>query len=222
MDCIRNGASSGIKMAKAVGILGGTFDPIHNGHLRSALEILEEFDLDHVRLVLSARPPHRDQPFASEEQRLEMLYLAVKNHSKIVVDDRELKREGPSYSVDTLKSLRDELSDTTLYLILGSDAFNHLSTWYQWQQLLKLSHIVVMQRPGEPIALREDMKTWHQEHIGSSKHNALSSGKIWPVKLTQLNISATAIRTDIIEGVRPTFLTPEPVIRVIKELSLYQ
>jgi len=209
-------------MAKAVGILGGTFDPIHNGHLRSALEILEEFDLDHVRLVLSARPPHRDQPFASEEQRLEMLYLAVKNHSKIVVDDRELKREGPSYSVDTLKSLRDELSDTTLYLILGSDAFNHLSTWYQWQQLLKLSHIVVMQRPGEPIALREDMKTWHQEHIGSSKHNALSSGKIWPVKLTQLNISATAIRTDIIEGVRPTFLTPEPVIRVIKELSLYQ
>ena len=209
-------------MVKRVGILGGTFDPIHNGHLRSALEILEEFDLDHVRLVLSARPPHRDQPFASEEQRLEMLYLAVKNHSKIVVDDRELKREGPSYSVDTLKSLRDELSDTALYLILGSDAFNHLSTWYQWQQLLKLSHIVVMQRPGEPIALREDMKTWHQEHIGSSKHNALSSGKIWPVKLTQLNISATAIRTDIIEGVRPTFLTPEPVIRVIKELSLYQ
>ena len=105
---------------------------------------------------------------------------------------------------------------------MGSDAFNHLSTWYQWQQLLKLSHIVVMQRPGEPIALREDMKTWHQEHIGSSKHSALSSGKIWPVKLTQLNISATAIRTDIIEGVRPTFLTPEPVIRVIKELLLYQ
>lgn len=222
MDCIRNWASSGIKMVKRVGILGGTFDPIHNGHLRSALEVIEEFGLEHVRLVLSARPPHRKQPLASEEQRLEMLHAAVKNNSNFVIDDRELKREGPSYSVDTLKSLRDELSGKSLYLILGSDAFNHLSTWYQWQQLLKLSHIVVMQRPDEPIALREDMKTWYQEHIGSSKHSALSSGKIWPVKLTQLNISATAIRSDIIEGVRPTFLTPDPVIRLIKELSLYQ
>ena len=222
MDCIRNGASSGIKMGKAVGILEGTFDPIHNGHLRSALEILEEFDLDHVRLVLSARPPHRDQPFASEEQRLEMLYLAVKNHSKIVVDDRELKREGPSYSVDTLKSLRDELSDTTLYLILGSDAFNHLSSWYEWQQLLKLSHIVVMQRPGEPLAVREDMKVWYEEHLGSAKHRALSSGKIWPVKLTQLNISATFIRDDISKGVSPIFLMPDPVMRLIEEQSLYQ
>ena len=209
-------------MVKRVGILGGTFDPIHNGHLRSALEVIEEFGLEHVRLVLSARPPHRKQPLASVEQRLEMLHAAVKNNSNFVIDDRELKREGPSYSVDTLKSLRDELSGKSLYLILGSDAFNHLSTWYQWQQLLKLSHIVVMQRPGEPIALREDMKTWYQEHIGSSKHSALSSGKIWPVKLTQLNISATAIRSDITEGVRPTFLTPDPVIRLIKELSLYQ
>ena len=222
MDCIRNWASSGIKMVKRVGILGGTFDPIHNGHLRSALEVIEEFGLEHVRLVLSARPPHRKQPLASVEQRLEMLHAAVKNNSNFVIDDRELKREGPSYSVDTLKSLRDELSGKSLYLILGSDAFNHLSTWYQWQQLLKLSHIVVMQRPDEPIALREDMKTWYQEHIGSSKHSALSSGKIWPVKLTQLNISATAIRSDITEGVRPTFLTPDPVIRLIKELSLYQ
>ena len=222
MDCIRNWAGSGIKMVKRVGILGGTFDPIHNGHLRSALEVIGEFGLDHVRLVLSARPPHRKQPFASEEQRLKMLHAAVKNNSNFVIDDRELKREGPSYSVDTLKSLRDELSGKSLYLILGSDAFNHLSTWYQWQQLLKLSHIVVMQRPDEPIALREDMKTWYQEHIGSSKHSALSSGKIWPVKLTQLNISATAIRSDITEGVRLTFLTPDPVIRLIKELSLYQ
>ena len=97
-------------MVKRVGILGGTFDPIHNGHLRSGLEVLEEFDLDHVRLVLSARPPHRKQPIASEDQRLEMLHVAVKNNSNFVVDDRELKREGPSYSVDTLKSLRDELS----------------------------------------------------------------------------------------------------------------
>ena len=209
-------------MVKRVGILGGTFDPIHNGHLRSGLEVLEEFDLDHVRLVLSARPPHRKQPLASEGQRLEMLHVAVKNNSNFVVDDRELKREGPSYSVDTLKSLRDELSGASLYLILGSDAFNHLSTWYEWQQLLKLSHIVVMQRPGEPLAVRENMKVWYEEHLGSAKHRALSSGKIWPVKLTQLNISATFIRDDISKGVSPIFLMPDLVMRLIEEQSLYQ
>ena len=209
-------------MAKAVGILGGTFDPVHNGHLRLGLEVLKEFDLDHVRLILSARPPHRGKPFASEEQRLKMLYAAVRNNCKFVVDDRELKREGLSYSVDTLKSLRQELSDTPLYLILGSDAFNHLSTWYQWQQLLKFSHIIVMQRPGQPIALGEDMKMWYQEHLGRAEHSALSAGKIWPVKLTQLNISATVIRADIIKGLRPSFLTPEPVVKLIEKLSLYQ
>jgi nicotinate-nucleotide adenylyltransferase len=209
-------------MKKAVGIFGGTFDPVHNGHLRSALEVLQQFDLDHIRLIPSARPPHREQPQATPEQRLMMLHLAVKNSQSFVVDDRELKREGPSYTVDTLTSLRAEFPDTPLYLILGSDAFIHLSTWHQWQQLLTLSHIVVMQRPDQPLSLRSDMQNWYQEHLASTEHNDLLAGKIWPVTLTQLNISATAIREAVAKGHSPEFLMPDPAVRLIEQLGLYQ
>ena len=209
-------------MTKAVGIFGGTFDPIHNGHLRSALEVLQQFDLDHIRLIPSARPPHREQPKATPEQRVMMLHLAIKNSAQFVVDDRELKREGASYTIDTLKSLRQEMPDTRLYLILGSDAFSGLSTWHQWDKLLDFSHIIVMQRASEPLSLSADIDGWFQARKGTAEDNALLAGKIWPVTLTQLTISATAIRADIAQGRKPAFLTPDPVVSFIEQLSLYQ
>jgi nicotinate-nucleotide adenylyltransferase len=209
-------------MAEAIGIFGGTFDPIHNGHLRSALEVLQQFDLDHIRLIPSARPPHREQPQATPEQRVMMLHLAIKNSAQFVVDDRELKREGASYTIDTLKSLREEMPDTALYLILGSDAFSGLSTWHQWEKLLDLSHIIVMQRASQPLSLAADMDRWFQARKGSAEDSALLVGKIWPVTLTQLNISASAIRLDIAKGRSPAFLTPDPVVSFIEQLALYQ
>lgn len=209
-------------MVEAIGIFGGTFDPIHNGHLRSALEVLQQFDLDHIRLIPSARPPHREQPQATPEQRVMMLHLAIKNSAQFVVDDRELKREGASYTIDTLKSLRQEMPDTALYLILGSDAFSGLSTWHQWEKLLDLSHIIVMQRASQPLSLSADMDRWFQARKGSAEDSALLVGKIWSVTLTQLNISATAIRSDITQGQPPAFLTPDPVVSFIEQLALYQ
>ena len=209
-------------MVEAIGIFGGTFDPIHNGHLRSALEVLQQFDLDHIRLIPSARPPHREQPQATPEQRVMMLHLAIKNSTQFVVDDRELKREGASYTIDTLKSLRQEMPDTALYLILGSDAFSGLSTWHQWEKLLDLSHIIVMQRASQPLSLSADMDRWFQARKGSAEDSALLVGKIWSVTLTQLNISATAIRSDITQGQPPAFLTPDPVVSFIEQLALYQ
>ena len=209
-------------MTKAVGILGGTFDPVHNGHLRSALELLQQFDFDHVRLIPSARPPHRPQPQATPEQRMMMLHLAIKNNQYFIVDDRELKREGASYTIDTLKSLKEELPETALYLILGTDAFNYLPTWHRWQKLLDFSHIIVMQRAGEPLTLSDEMTSWYQAHLAKLEDKLLLAGKVWPVTLTQLAISATTIRADIALGHTPAFLTPDPVVSFIEQLKLYQ
>jgi len=209
-------------MTKGIGILGGTFDPIHHGHLRSAFELAQQFDLDHIRLIPSARPPHREQPQATPEQRLMMLHLAVKNSHTFVVDDCELKRQGPSYTVDTLTTLRMQYPDRPLFLLMGTDAFAKLDTWHQWQQLLELSHIVLIQRPEQTEVLSETMTTWYQAHLASSGDEMHRAGKIWPVTLTQLNISATGIRAGIASGFSPAFLTPDPVIQLIEQLGLYQ
>lgn len=212
-------------MANAIGILGGTFDPIHYGHLRSALELLQQFDFDHIRLIPSARPPHRPQPQATPEQRVMMLHLAIKNSGQFIVDDRELKRDGASYTIDTLRSLKQEMPDTALYLILGTDAFSDLSSWHQWQSLLDLSHIIVLHRAAQPLSLSNNMTNWYQDHLAAPGDSILSvgvAGKIWPVTLTQLSISATAIRDDIAKGRSPAFLMPDPVVSLIEQLALYQ
>ncbi len=209
-------------MAEAIGLLGGTFDPIHFGHLRAALEVEEKLGLAHIRLIPSARPPHRDAPHASPQQRLMMLHLAMKNTDRFVVDDRELQRDGPSYSVDTLLSLRDDFPENPLYLLLGTDAFLGIQTWYKWQSLLELAHIVVVRRPDETIEMPKDLNTWYQAHLAISDDAHALSGKIWPIEVTQLAISATAIRALISKGQSPQFLIPDPVIQLINQLGLYR
>ena len=132
-----------------IGILGGTFDPVHFGHLRLAVEMYQDLGLQEVRLVPCRIPPHRNAPQASPEQRLAMLRLAIEHELGLRVDQRELQRDGPSYMVDTLQSLRDELGpDTPLSLILGMDAFDDIDTWHRWEELIQLAHFIVIQRPG--------------------------------------------------------------------------
>src|SRR3569832_105068 len=131
-----------------IGLLGGTFDPIHFGHLRPAMDLLDELGLDHVRLIPCGVPPHRAAPRAHAEHRLTMLRLAVSGEPRLRVDERELRRPGPSYMVDTVLSLREELGDTPLALIIGMDALNGLATWRRWRKLVDLCHLIVMERPG--------------------------------------------------------------------------
>tara|TARA_R110002050_G_scaffold57423_5_gene129264 strand:+ start:187656 stop:188297 length:642 start_codon:yes stop_codon:yes gene_type:complete len=209
-------------MAEAIGILGGTFDPIHFGHLRSALEVSEQLDLGHVRLIPSARPPHREAPHATPQQRLMMLHLAMKNADGFIVDDRELHREGVSYTVDTLVSLREEFPDNPLFLLLGTDAFLNIQAWHKWQTLLELAHIVVIRRPDETMAMPTELDAWYQQHLAMPEDIQRVAGKIWPVMVTQLAISATAIRTTILERKSPRFLLPDPVIQLIEQLGLYR
>ncbi|MGZ8137342.1 MAG: nicotinate-nucleotide adenylyltransferase, partial [Methylococcaceae bacterium] len=134
-----------------IGIFGGTFDPIHYGHLRSALEVKERLGLTEVRLIPCSQPPHREQPVAPAPMRLQMLELAIKNQPGLIADTRELQRQGSSYMVDTLQSLQQEFKDRSLLLFIGADAFNHLTGWRQWRQLFDYAHIVVMTRPGFTI-----------------------------------------------------------------------
>ena len=204
-----------------IGIFGGTFDPIHYGHLRSALEVKEIFGLTEIRLIPSAQPPHREQPAATAQKRLQMLELAIKNQPGLIIDTRELNRQGASYMVDTLKSLRQEFKDEPLLLFIGSDAFNNLKTWHQWQHLFDLAHIVVMTRPGfKRQTLDEFFKARLADDITELAHNA--AGKLYFQQVSQLDISATAIRNMIAEQQNPGFLLPDTVIAYIRQHRLYQ
>ena len=135
-------------MDKPIGILGGTFDPVHNGHLRMAIEVMELCALDEVRLTPLHTPPHRLLPNTTPQHRLAMLSHAVKEVQGLRIDERELQRAGVSFTVDTLRSLREELGNKPLCLIMGMDAFQGLNTWHEWTSLVDLAHIIVASRPG--------------------------------------------------------------------------
>ena len=210
--------------ANPVGILGGTFDPVHNGHLRIALEILENLALAEVRFIPSRLPPHRGRPQATPSQRLEMLRLAVAGQPGFVVDDRELRREGPSYMVDTLASLRIELGNTPLCLLLGRDAFNDLPGWHCWRNILELTHLIILERPGAALTpageLSQLLDHCRLDHPGALREKAAGGILIQPV--TQLAISATQIRQLLAQGRSPRYLLPEAVWNCIREHGLYR
>jgi len=159
-------------MMQSIGILGGTFDPIHFGHLRMAQELAESLGLDEVRFIPAARPPHRAQPHGAAEARAEMVRLAISGNPRFVLDTREFERDGPSYMVDTLSCLRAEVGDDTpLCLLLGADAFLGLPTWHRWRELFQLAHVVVAHRPGvvldtaSPGMSPELRAEWQQRHV---------------------------------------------------------
>ncbi len=208
---------------RLVGVFGGTFDPIHHGHLRMALEAKQALGLDELRLMPAASPPHRPCVLAAK-QRLALLELAVASCSSLMVDARELEREGPSYTVDTLLSLRDELgAGTNLVLLMGADAFAGLTSWHRWQQIPTLAHVVVMQRPvGLPEPLAEPLREWLAKAYVLEDIQNQSAGCVMTISLSQLDISATSIRTQIQNGQSPQFLLPQPVLDLIVEKGWYQ
>jgi nicotinate-nucleotide adenylyltransferase len=208
-----------------VGILGGTFDPVHFGHLRAALEMLENLGLAEVRLVPCGQPPHRHAPVASAAGRRAMLELAVAGQPGLRVDGRELERPGPSYMVDTLAELRAELGATPLCLLLGSDAFLGLPQWHRWQELLSLAHLVVMHRPGWrlddslPAPLAGLLAA--RRVAAAADLAAQPAGHILLTAVTPLDISATAIRALIGAGRSPRYLLPEAVWEHIRTQGWY-
>jgi nicotinate-nucleotide adenylyltransferase len=209
---------------RPIGILGGTFDPVHYGHLRPALEMLEILGLAEVRFIPCRLPSHRGQPVATPEQRLTLLQLAVADQPGFTVDDRELHRDGPSYMVDTLASLRTEVGTTPLCLLLGMDAFAGLTTWRRWQEIPELAHLVVTNRPDLspplPTALHDLIEQRKIQQAGSLRERPAGGILFQPV--TQLAISATRIRQLLAQGRSPRYLLPETVWNAICDQGWYR
>jgi nicotinate-nucleotide adenylyltransferase len=210
-------------IAAPVGIFGGTFDPVHFGHLRPALEVLEELELAEVRLIPCHVPPHRDEPQAHADHRLELLRIAVSQVPGLRVDERELDRPGPSYTVDTLIDLRQELPDTPLCLMIGMDSLLGLPAWHRWRELIELAHLVVLARPGYEPSFSGELAEWIDGRRAGSKAalGAALNGAVYFHPVTQLDISATGIRHLIRSGRVPRFLTPDAVWRQIVAQRLY-
>ena len=213
-----------------VGLLGGTFNPIHFGHLRMAQELADALNLSEVRFIPSANPPHKSMPTVSAKHRAAMVQLAIVDNPLFKLDTRELARIGASYTIDSLISLREELSQEdkqpiSLCLIMGSDAFVHLNTWARWQVLLNYCHIILVQRPtaSKQAKLPDELAVFLQDHytedLGDLTNNA--AGYIHMQAITPLEISSTNIRNALIKKLSARYLVPEKVIHYLVKHKLY-
>ncbi len=207
-----------------IGLFGGTFDPVHNGHLRMALELYQRLQMDEMRLLPAHRPPHRDTPRCSSADRAAMVKLALADCPVLTVDERELLADRPSWTVDTLAQLRQELgNEVSLCWCVGMDSLVNLHTWSRWQQLLDYAHLVVAARPGWALPADGEVAQWLQQHQGDETDlRQLPAGRVVLVQQTLLEISATDIRAQVAAGLSPQFLLPEAVWRYINDKGLYR
>jgi nicotinate-nucleotide adenylyltransferase len=217
-------------VTKPIGILGGTFDPIHHGHLRIAQEALEQCGMSQVRFMPSGTPPHRPAPLAPAKVRWEMVRLAVNGHPDFMVDVREVFRNDPCYTVDSLTTLRAELGmQQPLCLILGGDAFLQLHTWHEWQQLFALAHIVVLQRAGGlPLGnamakADEALQSEYRARLapGAQALHETPAGAIFVADMPALEISSTDIRRRCTDGKSIRYLVPDAVTHHIQTNLTY-
>ena len=216
---------------RLIGILGGTFNPVHFGHLRMAQEITDALDLNEVRFIPAANPPHKETPAVSAENRAEMVQLAIADNQLFKLDTCELKRSGASYTIDTLISLRSEIDTdkndrTALCLIMGSDAFVKFNTWHRWQEILDHCHIILVQRSissTDKRALANELAQLLQDHYTENADdlNSQHAGFIHMQSITALSISSTAIRAAFKLKRTPLYLTPASVINYITAHQLY-
>src|SRR5687768_14592236 len=217
-------------MATALGIFGGTFDPVHYGHLRAADEVLDALALHEMRMMPARDPPHRGAPGATARQRVEMLRLALEEFPRLQLDTREIGRTGKSYTFDTLVELRAEAPQRPLVLVTGVDAFAGLPTWHRWQEIPALAHIAVVTRPGTRVedALHGPLsRLWNERHSNDvAALEKAPAGAILAVSVSPQPISATALRAALAEGAsgiaRVRGLLPAAVLTYIDQHALYR
>lgn len=205
-------------------LYGGTFDPVHHGHLRLAIELCDRLAVDQVHLVPCHVPPHRGATGASASQRLELLALAVQGEAHLAIDDRELRRGGASFTADTLRQLRSELGpDVPLAMVVGTDAFAGFDRWRDWQAIPELAHVVVVQRPGpalDPKGAPARLLAERRVSVADALHRS-PAGLCLELAPPLLDISATGIRERIADGRSPRYLMPDPVWQAIRRQGLY-
>jgi len=207
-----------------LGILGGTFDPIHHGHLRTALDVAEAVGLSEVRFIPLRHAVHRGQPETPAALRLAMVQAAIAGEPRFVADDREIRRDAPSYTLHTLQSLRAERGTVEpICVLVGGDAFAEFLTWHRPHDILGLTHLVVMQRPGEPVAEDPALRALVERHRApdGAELQTRPGGRILFQPVTQLAISATDIRARLRAGRSVRYLVPDAVADIIGREGLY-
>lgn len=208
-------------------IFGGTFDPVHHGHLRLAEEMREALDAPRVSFIPAGLPPHRGACRADTAARIAMLERALQGNPQFELDLRETRKSSPSYTIETLHELRAEHPDSPLVLLLGSDAFAGLDRWHRWHELFELAHIAIAERPG-PLAdwrsrlNRELAAEFAAREVDSAQPlKSEPAGRIFVHAITALDISASAIRSAIARGASVRYLLPDTVIDYIQLKRLY-
>lgn len=219
-----------MKPARAIGILGGTFDPIHNGHLRLAEEMREHFALDSVRLIPAGDPWQKTRAarqIVKAPHRLAMIRAAIASNPHFSVDDREIRREGPSFTLDTLLSLRTDVGHgTPLVWLMGSDTFLGMPTWHRWHELFGHAHVAVAERAGN-TSWRNAMAAGLSDEFDDrfvadpTELERTPAGRIAVFTMTALDISSTAVRAHLAAGRSPRYLVPDAVMDYIASHKLY-
>jgi nicotinate-nucleotide adenylyltransferase len=204
-------------------ILGGTFDPVHYGHLRCGEEARRKLGLKRLWLLPAGIPPHRAQPEASAAQRLDMLKLALTEFPQLQIDDRETRRGGPSYMVETLAEFRVENPGRPILLLLGQDAANLLHTWHEWRRLFSLAHIVILTRPGAVLEYNELLNRQLAHRLTDKISDLRSSpaGRVLQIEVGSVDVSATGIKQRVRRGISPQSMLPAAVLEYIQEKRLY-
>ena len=203
-----------------MGFYGGTFDPVHLGHVHAAQTVRQALGLTHVHMVLSARPGHRGQPAAQDDHRWQMLQLACAEEDGLIADDRELRRDGPSYTYRTLSDLRREEPHWIPCWVVGQDSFATLPTWHRWRELLEYCNFVVVDRPGDQRAEPQALQEVCEQHTVDALDEHLR-GQILRLDLPMQSVSATQIRRLIAAGESVEHLLAAPICHYISAHHLY-
>ena len=209
----------------SVALLGGTFNPIHFGHLNLANCLVDYLQVESVRMIPCAIPPHRETPSVSAEQRLAMLQLAIDGHPLLTSDDLELRKSTPSYSIETVQQIRQQVGEETpLFFCIGMDSLLTIDSWHHWQQLLDYCHLAICPRPGYKLPIKGHLAEWIEQNLCDDieRVKTLAQGCLHLCKIPLKDISSTAIRDSIKCAESIDHLTPKSVVNFITKHSLYE
>ena len=208
-------------ISKLIGVFGGTFDPVHNGHTKIIQNLLKLIPFDEIKVIPNGQPPHRTS-VCSNNDRLEMVNLAFKDINQILIDEREIHREGPSYAIHTAKEVLEEFHQHNVVWIMGSDAFSGIDSWFEWEEFINIINILVMARPGSKIDPTSKAGILIMDRQ-TSNINDLSqgAGKILVVDIDPVNISSTQVRSNLASGETVNDLILEDVSDYIDSGKLY-
>ena len=209
---------------QAIGFLGGSFDPIHNGHILPAIEVAQKLQLQALFLMPNHIAPHKPGSHCNAEQRTEMVKLAIQDTPELQIDTRELNRDSASYTVETLKEIQAQYPNTPICFIMGMDFLIHFDSWYQWQEILNYCHLVICARPGWKNEFNSTIQALLNKHQTTSfeRLHQLNAGKIYFQEAIQLDISSTQIRHNIKNNLCVETFLPQKVHRYIEDNQLYK